>query len=156
MSHGRRLAVLLSLLVAAQLASFPVRAETEEKPVDGRPTVHLDKLTLPAGLADARRLEQHLRLTLKKAARRANWGAGRDNRIEYRFEVTELRVVRDGDILRVHCAASGRLPGGERAKSELGFGGDPNARDKLVRDLLDMVANGVVTRLAELERKRLR
>jgi hypothetical protein len=116
--------------------------------------VHLNALTLPAGLPDAAGLERRLRATLHREARRASWGAGRDNRIEYRFSLVALDVSQHGSVLRVHCAAVGRLPGGETAKSDITFGGAPAERTALVHRVVDVTARGVVARLAELERAR--
>ncbi|MEZ4225132.1 MAG: hypothetical protein R3B13_29540 [Polyangiaceae bacterium] len=58
------------------------------------------------------------------------------------------------DVMRVSCTAVGRLPGGRSAKSHLTFGGDPRKKNELITRVLEIVARGVVTRLAELERVR--
>lgn len=125
-----------------------------ERSATGRPRVDLDRLTLPDTTPNRAALEKHLRKTLHREAKRLDWGGGRENRIEYRFSVTTLEVRRDGDVLRVHCTAVGELPGGRKARSELDFGGSPAERDRLVKNVLDMVARGVVGRLAEMERAR--
>ena len=57
-------------------------------------------------------------------------------------------------VLRVRCTAFGRLPSGKTAKSHLDYGGDPKAHGEVVKRVLEMVARGVITRLAELERVR--
>lgn len=126
----------------------------KSKSITGRPEIHLNRLTLPADLPNAKELEAQLRRSLKKEARRADWGAGRDNRIEYRFFLEKLHLRREGDVLRVQCAAWGQLPGGQKAKSELEFGGAPEQKTQLIQRILDVVARGVITRLAELERQR--
>jgi hypothetical protein len=120
----------------------------------GKPKVTLDRLVLPAGVAESDALEQHLRRVLKREARRADWGAGRGSRIEYRFIVSELGIKNDGHVLRVRCTAFGQLPAGRRAKSHLAYGGDPAKRQDVVKRVLEIVARGVITRLAELERVR--
>jgi len=120
----------------------------------GRPKVVLDQLELPADVAQAPQYKKHLRTTLAKVTRRADWGAGAKNRIEYRFFVTELTLTEKDGVLRVRCAAIGKLPKGKSAKSQLSFSGDPNKRSELVKRVLDIVARGVITRLAELERVR--
>lgn len=132
----------------------PARSEPIEKPADGVPTVHLDRLDFPSDVPERARLEKHLRATLRREARRAVWGAGRENRIEYRFSVRELSFSLSDGVLRVHCSAIGRLPGGQSARGELSFGGAPSERTQLATKVLDVVARGVVTRLAELERQR--
>jgi hypothetical protein len=124
------------------------------KTPEGSPKVHLDRLEFPKDVAGSAQLKIHLQRVLAREVRRLQWGAGRDNRIEYRFFVTKLDVeVRDG-VLQVSCAATGALPGGKTAKSQLTFGGSPNQRIHVMKQVLEIVARGVVTRLAELERRR--
>lgn len=125
-----------------------------EKTTEGKPDVHLDRLTFPKDVQNAKDFEKHLKRALKREVYRADWGAGRENRIEYRFEVTKLSFALEEGALRIKCAALGRLPGGRTAKSQLTFGGDPGQRMKLTKKVLGIVARGVVTRLAELERRR--
>jgi hypothetical protein len=126
----------------------------DEKPTDGHPTVVLDSLKFPKDLIGSSSFESHLKRALGREAYRADWGAGRENRIEYRFEVTELKYTLSDGALRVHCAAIGRLPGGQTAKSQLSFGGKPGERVALTKRVLEIVGRGVITRLAELERRR--
>jgi hypothetical protein len=125
-----------------------------ERPSDGHPVVHLDHLEFPKDIQGAAGFERHLRKVLKREAFLADWGAGQDNRIEYRFYVSELRYTLDGGALRIHCDAFGRMPGGQTAKSELSFGGDPGQRTQLTQQVLEIVGRGVITRLAQLERRR--
>jgi hypothetical protein len=124
---------------------------------DSAPTPHpkviLDKLDLsltPAAVAE----EGYLREVLARETRRADWGAGPGSQIEYRFRLDALEVSEDAKVLRVSCTASGWLPKSRRAKSHLSFGGSPKDREQLVHHVLDIVASGVVTRLAEMERRR--
>jgi hypothetical protein len=70
--------------------------------------------------------------------------------------VEELRITEEAGVLRVRCTALGRLPRGKSARSHLDFGGDPKNRRAVVERVLEMVARGVVTRLAALERERRR
>ncbi len=125
-----------------------------EKSTEGKPAVYLDKLVFPKDIVGAKSFEAHLRKVLKREAYRADWGAGKDNRIEYRFYIEKLKYTVDGRALRIRCEAIGRLPGGRTAKSELSFGGDIGSRKKLTRQVLEIVGRGVITRLAELERRR--
>ncbi len=120
----------------------------------GRPEVVLDRLEFPAGIKNANLYKRHLRKVLRKEARRADWGAGRNNRIEYRFSVEQLRIEQLDDVLRVSCSAVGRLPKGKTAKSNLTFGGSPSEQQRVVKRVLEIVARGVITRLAQLERRR--
>ena len=119
----------------------------------GRPKVVLDALDLTkTGIVGAD--EKYLREVLAREARRADWGAGRKSRIQYRFRVDQLEVTEEGSVVRIRCAATGWLPKGKTAKSKLSFGGSPKERADLVRRVLSIVARGVVTRLAELEKQR--
>jgi hypothetical protein len=153
---SRRL--LLALLSAAG-ASFSVTAvqASDELPTigrpPGRPRITIDRLTFPKmeGGADYVR---HLTLVIRREARRADWGAGRKNKIALRFVVEQLTLNPKGNALEVSCSARGELPGGRRARSRLVYGGDPKHPRKLVERVLEIVARGVVGRLAELERTR--
>ena len=129
-------------------------ALSDEKPTDGHPTVVLNLLKFPKTVVGAKGFESHLKRSLKREAYRADWGAGRENRIEYRFEITELKYTLSDGALRTHCTAVGRLPGGQTAKSQLTFGGRVSERTALTNRVLEIVARGVITRLAELERRR--
>jgi hypothetical protein len=120
----------------------------------GHPTVKIDALEFPNDVVGAKHFRRHLKKRLEREARHAHWGAGRNNVIEFRFKVTELEITRDDDAIHVRCTAIGKLPGGQAAKSRLAFGGSINKRNQLVERVLDIVARGVVTRLAELERIR--
>jgi hypothetical protein len=146
-------------LICAPLAVAPNIAharsgESRAKRPRGRPDIKLDRLDFPSDLPGGRYFEKRLRTLLKREARRADWGAGAGSKIEYRFSVAELTFERQGDVLRVRCTAVGKLPGGKSAKSNLSFGGDPNQRNRVVERVLEIVARGVITRLAELERVR--
>lgn len=114
----------------------------------------LDRLEFPDDVSGARSLKKFLVRQLAHEARRALWGAGRGSTISYRFEVTELSISVDGEVLRVSCTAVGRLPGGRSARSNLSFGGDPRKRSEIMMRVLGIVARGVITRLAEIERER--
>jgi hypothetical protein len=168
-NHFRRSLGLvgLVLLVAGTAAAEPSKAasDTDKVPIApgiggapqrGRPSVNLDALVFPTDVANAAALERHFRHMLRRAARRADWGAGRGARIEYRVVVEELTMTESDGVLRVRCTALGRLPRGKSARSHLDFGGDPKKRRAVVERVLEIVARGVVTRLAALERQRRR
>jgi hypothetical protein len=120
----------------------------------GRPVVKLDRLQFPENVANAAVYVSHLKRVLRREAARADWGAGRGARIEYRFSVTTLTLTHAADVLTVTCAAVGRLPKGKTARSRISFGGDPSKSREVVKRVLEIVARGVITRLAELERER--
>jgi len=115
------------------------------------PSVKLDRLELPP---EAKAYERFLTRALKREARDLDWGAGEGSRIEYRFVLSELRVVINDGVLTVHCAATGRLPRGRSANSQLSFGGQPSDKRELIERVLTIVARGVLTRLSEIERER--
>ncbi|HYQ27480.1 MAG TPA: hypothetical protein VER04_09670 [Polyangiaceae bacterium] len=152
----RLLLCLLAFAAFAPGSPRVARAEAEESGLSAGsgPRVKLDQLSLPPDLIGAKGFESHLRSTLRREARRADWGAGATSKISYRFVVERLELREDNGVLHVTCTARGRLPKGKSAKSHIVFGGDPHERTKVVQHVLDIVARGVVTRLAELERAR--
>lgn len=147
---------LLAAVASALLAPQQARAQAQESAALGGngPHVRLDRLSLPSDLIGAKTYETHLRRTLRREVRRADWGAGARSRISYRFIIEQLELREANGVLHVSCTARGRLPRGKSAKSHIVFGGDPRERHKVVEHVLDIVARGVVTRLAELERAR--
>ncbi|MGE0325782.1 MAG: hypothetical protein AB7K71_36995 [Polyangiaceae bacterium] len=147
------LAVLCGAVPQASAESAAVPVEKRELP-KGRPDVVLDRLDFPHEIQGWWVYKKHLRKALKREVRRVEWGAGTGNRIEYRFAVTKLDIETQGDLVRVTCTAIGRLPKGKRAKSHLSFGGSKAKRGEVVRKVLEIVARGVIARLAELERER--
>jgi hypothetical protein len=151
------LVVALAGLTCLGAAPVPTASEPSHgaaKSPPGRPKVHLDRLEFPTNVRDHDALKRHLRRVLQREVRRVEWGAGRDNRIEYRFAVTKLALETQNGVLKVSCAATGTLPGGKTAHSKLTFGGAPEQRNQVVKQVLEIVARGVIARLAELERHR--
>lgn len=148
----RFLTTLACLSFGAPAVAQPAHDATELTTTSG-PTVILDKLDFPAVLG-ASKYEKHLRKELRRAAAEADWGAGPDSTIEYRFAVKSLTVEQKGDVLTVKCTAVGSLPRGRQAQSKLSFGGSPREHSDLVRRVLTIVSRGVITRLAEIERVR--
>jgi hypothetical protein len=143
---------LVALSPAPAAAAWPAGSQLLR--LKGRPTVVLDQLEFPSDLPQAPQYKAHLKKTLARVVRHADWGAGKKSRIEYRFAVTELTLTEQEGVLRVHCAAVGKLPRGKTAKSKLTFSGEPSKRNDLVKRVLEIVARGVITRLSELERVR--
>jgi hypothetical protein len=141
------------LLCASEATAAEKDAPATDREPAGHPTVELDRLDLtkvPGAVAE----EAFLRQMLVREARAADWGAGRGSHIEFRVRLDELSVTESATVIRVHCSATGFLPKGRHAKSQLSFGGDPKDRQKVVHHVLEIVARGVVTRLADLERRR--
>lgn len=133
-------------------------AAAKEPPIIGdrpsSPRIKVDRVTLPAGIEDRRELERRLIQSLKREGRRADWGTGSDSTIVFRYTVDELTVKAKGKALEIHCSAHGELPRGRIARGKLDFGGDPRRKKELVWRVLEIVARGVVARLASLERQR--
>jgi hypothetical protein len=132
------------------------RVQEESTPILGRPRILLDQVELPVTTPNAARTRKRLLVTLRREARRADWGAGRGSSIALRFFVTELAVSQGTDVTRVRCTAVGRLPKGKLARGSLQYSGDVRERDQVVERTLEIVARGVIARLAELERRRRR
>jgi len=143
----------LAAPLAASAKPPPFAPGIGQRP-SGRPEVRLDRLVFPSTLPRSGALERHFRFLLRKAARRADWGAGKGAKIEFRVVVEELSAVEQDGVLRVKCTALGRLPRGKSARSFVDFGGSPKKRSQVVTHVLEIVARGVVTRLAALERER--
>lgn len=140
----RWIAVFLALVALTSLLVLPAGAAHATARVD------ITELTLP-GEADAK-LEKTLRTLLHKAARPLNFGSGK--RVEVSVKLTELTIEESGDLIRVTCTLVGRLKGGGSARSHISFGGKPKRRKELQRQVLAMVSDGVMSRLAEMARVR--
>lgn len=152
---------MLSLLLASLTALAPVASVAKEPALigpedgpEGRPHIVLDRLVVPNTVPEHKRVSRVLEKVLKREAYRVQWGAGRQNRIEYRFYLEELNVTIENGVYTVHCTALGRLPKGKSARSKLVLGGDPQNPRKIIDEVLAIVARGVLARLADLERER--
>ncbi|MFO7180810.1 MAG: hypothetical protein DIU78_019065 [Pseudomonadota bacterium] len=149
---------LLTLFALLSVPSVAGNAHAELPPLvgrpPGRPRIVVSRITFPPGTANARAYTRHLQGVLRREADQLDWGAGRGSTITFRFAVEELVLTRKGSALEVQCSARGELPGRRTAKSRLTFGGDPRHPRRLVQRVLEIVARGVVGRLAELERAR--
>src|SRR5258706_15537852 len=94
-------------VLLAMASAMPANASAEKRPkkvaitAKGRPEIKLNRLDFPAEVSGAPGFKKFLRTRLKRLTRRAIWGAGRNNVIEYRFSVIELIIENDGDVLRV-------------------------------------------------------
>lgn len=132
------------VLAVASLAATPAAASPGTK-------VEWTKVVVP-DRPDAAALEKTLRAMLAKAAKKADFGKHKS--VSLSAKVQELVTEQQGDVVRVRCTIVGRVDGGPSAKSKIGFGGSPGARAQLEKQVLEMVANGVVARLAQIVRSR--
>jgi hypothetical protein len=149
---GATLALFASVSAPAAAAE-PALIGPEDGP-EGRPHIVLDKLVVPLTVPEHGRVTKVLNKVLKHEQHRVYWGAGRDSRITYRFFLEQLDLSVERGVLKVRCTALGRLPKGKTARSKLEFGGDPLHARKVIDHVLEIVARGVLSRLAELERDR--
>jgi hypothetical protein len=150
---SRRLAWQSLIWLGACAVALPAGAEPEDVETDGpppiargiaprevgRPNVRLDRLEFPAGLPRGGELERHFRFKAK---------------IEYRVKIEELTLREGNGVVHVRCTALGRLPKGRTTRTFIEFGGKPSERAKVMRQVLEIVARGVVNRLAAIERER--
>ena len=120
----------------------------------GRPHIRIDRVTLPNELPNRDEYLRFLKKFLKREVRRVDWGASSRNKISLRFEVERLDLEAHSSVLKVRCTALGELPHRRTARTELVFGGDRANEQRLVKQVLEIVARGVVSRLSALERAR--
>jgi hypothetical protein len=141
----RRLSVwLLAALLGVGSAIAPA-------PASARPKVEWKSVEAPSG-DNHDRLVKALRAALVAAAKKADFGKARTVVLSARM--VEFTSVTQGDVHRVTCSIVGRVVGGPSARSKISFGGRPEERGKLEKQVLTMVANGVVGRLADIARSR--
>lgn len=135
---------MAALVAAAATAAFPGVAEAKTDVV-------VTDVEVPEG-KDAKATTKLVRRALGSSAKRAQWGKVRKVRVKVR--VVELDVVEDDGVVRVSCTLSGRIEGGRGARSRLVYGGHPSRRKDLVKKVVGMVADGLMTRLAQMARER--
>jgi hypothetical protein len=111
--------------------------------------VEWSRVDVPAGESSAR-LGKVLRAALEQAARKANFGGAKS--VTLSAKIVAFSAEQRGDILRVSCTAIGRVKGGQGARSKISFGGSVAERADLEKQVLTMVANGLVARLAQIAR----
>jgi hypothetical protein len=142
MGAGRtaRQFALVALLGISSLASEASAATT----------VEIAEVSVPASDGQ-KKAEKRLRSALRQAAKEVDFGKTKS--VTIRAKVTEWKVEEHGDVVRVTCTLVGRLEGGKSARSHVSFGGRPKERDKLEKQVVAMVARGVMTRLAQLAQR---
>ncbi|HVY26853.1 MAG TPA: hypothetical protein VHB79_09885 [Polyangiaceae bacterium] len=149
------LTALVPSLAAPNVAAAaePALIGPEDGP-EGRPHIVLDQLVVPNTVPEQKRVIKVLNKVLKHEQQRVEWGAGRGSRITYRFYLEQLDVSVDHGVLKVRCTALGKLPKGRPARSKLEYGGDALKPRETIDHVLTIVARGVLSRLADLERDR--
>src|SRR5262249_22323221 len=112
------------------------------------PKVAWSRIDVPESSA---RLTKVLRQALEQAARKANFGKVKS--IALSAKLVELSADQRGDVLRITCTIMGRVVGGQGARSKISYGGAPAAREELEKQVVTMVATGLVARLAQIVRE---
>jgi hypothetical protein len=135
-------AAALACVTAAPLEPALARSKTK---------IEWSAVRVPEGKGSERTAKM-LRGFLTQAAKKADFGSAKSVKLTAR--VVEFTAVKKGDILQVSCSIVGRLVGGPSARSRISFGGNPAEREQLEKQVLSMVANGLVTRLAEIAKTR--
>jgi hypothetical protein len=135
-------AAALACVTAAPLEPALARSKTK---------IEWSAVRVPEGKGSERTAKM-LRGFLTQAAKKADFGSAKSVKLTAR--VVEFTAVKKGDILQVSCSIVGRLVGGQSARSRISFGGNPAEREELEKQVLSMVANGLVTRLAEIAKTR--
>jgi hypothetical protein len=114
-----------------------------------RTKVEWSRVDVPAG-ENAARISKVLRAALTQAAHKTNFGKAKS--ITLSAKLVAFSAEQRGDVLRVNCTMMGRVQGGQGARSKISFGGSPAQRAELEKQVLTMVANGLVARLAQIVR----
>ncbi len=106
--------------------------------------------------ADAARLTKALNKLLKAATTRADWGKRKDKSGTFTLSarVTTFEWQESDGVVHLDLAAVGKVLGGSGVKTKIRVGGKPSERKKLEKDGLRIVADGLVTRLADVVRRK--
>lgn len=136
---GAWLAIGLATLVAEPAAAV----------AGSKPKIEWVRIDVPER-EDSARVQKLIKQALEKAVKKANFGKAK--KVALAARVTELTVEEHGDVLRVTCMVMGRVVGGAGARSRISYGGSPDKRDELEKEVLTQVASGLVARLAQIVR----
>ncbi|MBW2528489.1 MAG: hypothetical protein JRI23_30215 [Deltaproteobacteria bacterium] len=101
---------------------------------------------------DAKRVARQLRRQLQQASKTADWGK-RKEKLALRAQVKVLDWDEREDVVRLKLTVVARIVDGPSARSHIQLGARPAEKRKLERQALRIVAEGLVTRLAEIARK---
>jgi hypothetical protein len=137
----RAAAVALGLAFGGTLAPAVAEAKAE---------VFFTEVVVPEG-PNAAKQARLVRSLLGAATKRAHFGKVKKARI--RAKVTEYEEAVEGDVVTIRCSMTGRLEGGPRAKSHLAYSGKASRRAELQKKVIGIVADGLVTRLAQMARE---
>jgi hypothetical protein len=147
MSLLSRRGALLALLA---LGSAGLTAPAEARP--RRPKIRWTILVPER--QDRPRIEALLKEILEKETRKARWGKGYTDEVQATIDVRELSTRIDGAVARVTCSALGKIKELGVARSRFSYGGKAEQRAQLEKHILELVARGIIVRLAELAREK--
>lgn len=120
-----------------------------------RPRVAWSAVAVRDG-GDAKRIGRQLDRLLKRATRRADWGK-RKGALRLSARLTRCAWQEGDGVLRLELTLVGRIDGATggapEVRSRIRVGGHPSDKKKLERDGLRIVADGLVTRLADIARR---
>ncbi len=136
----RRLVRAIALFAALAVILVTFDADARKKRV----------VWIEVAVSDRPALAPLMRKILEKEGRRADWGKKRKAPVEAALVVKELSATREGDVVRVSCTAVGKVKGLGAAKSMFSYSGLPHQQTKLEKHVLELVARGIVTRLADM------
>jgi len=134
-------------LIAIGLAT--VTAAPPAASAGGKSRIDWVRVDVPAS-EDGPRVQKLLKQALGQAAKKANFGKARAVSLSAR--VVELVTEERGDVLHITCTVMGRVVGGAGARSRISYGGSPDKREELEKEVLTQAANGLVARLAQIVR----
>jgi hypothetical protein len=137
-------AAVLAVSMAVGLAAAPSTALAA-----GKTKIQWVKVDVPDG-DDAARLQKLLKKALGEAAKKADFGKAKS--VSLTARVVEMTTEMRGDVLRITCTVMGRVVGGAGARSKISYGGSPDQRAELEKEVLTQVARGLVGRLAQIVR----
>ncbi|MFO0615325.1 MAG: hypothetical protein U0414_22215 [Polyangiaceae bacterium] len=129
----------LLLVIASPRVAFAKKAEFA-----------LTKLEVPDDTtAD---FEKRLRRLIRSTADHLDFG--KSKRVEASLRLKEFKVEVTDELVRVTATLVGRLTEGGTARSHISFGAKPSKRKSLEKQVLRIVVDSVLTRLAEMARVR--
>jgi hypothetical protein len=115
----------------------------------GKPKIEWVRVDVPEREGSAR-LQKLVKKALGQAVKKANFGKAKA--VALSAPVVEMTTEERGDVLRITCTVMGRVIGGAGARSRISYGGSPEKRDALEKEVVTQVANGLVARLAQIVR----
>ena len=103
---------------------------------------------------DSPRLEGLLKEILEKETRKARWGKGYTGEVEATLDIRGFSSRVGDGVVRVSCAATGKIRELGVARSRFSYGGKIEQQAQLEKHILELVSRGIIVRLAELAREK--